>query len=132
MNIEEVFELASRPILERIATDRARASEKIVGLLEVLETSLYHQVCNVNYLKLKAKVQDNSIVIQFHSEMGIAPKQYIDSCRMDTARALLENSTLWVWQISDLLDYSKMGVFSKSFEGSIDREHRPAASPLPS
>jgi AraC-like DNA-binding protein len=77
--------------------------------------SLFDAALNVNQLKMACGVRDNSIVLLFHAEVGQAPKAYITHLRLETAARLLQDTGLKIWQISDLLGYSALGVFSKAF-----------------
>jgi AraC-like DNA-binding protein len=112
---EKLLSLAAEPALARIQEDREQASERLRPLLEYLEDHLFDQELNVNELKLACKVRDNSIVTVFHREVGQAPKAYISGLRLETAARLLRDTGLRVWQISDLVGYSAIGVFSKAF-----------------
>ena len=112
---ETLLRLASEPALERIRQDREKASDRLRPLLQHLEGHLFAPELNVNQLKLACGIRDNSIVILFHAEVGHTPKAYITGRRLETAARLLRDTSLKIWQISDLVGYSALGVFSKAF-----------------
>ena len=49
------------------------------------------------------------------SAVGLAPRRYIEARRFEAACRLLEATDLRVWQISELLGYSSIQVFSRAF-----------------
>jgi AraC-like DNA-binding protein len=112
---EKLLETASQPAILRIQKDHEKASERLRPLLKHLEGHLFDPDLNVNQLKIACGIRDNSIVIRFHAEVGHTPKVYITSLRLETAARLLRDTGLRVWQISDLVGYSALGVFSKAF-----------------
>jgi AraC-like DNA-binding protein len=113
---EKLLEIAAEPALTRIRKDHERASDRLCPLLKYLEDHLFNPDLNVNQLKIACGIRDNSIVIVFHNEVGQTPKTYITSLRLETAARLLRDTHLKIWQISDLVGYSALGVFSKAFD----------------
>jgi AraC-like DNA-binding protein len=113
---ERLLERAAEPAILRIQEDYERASERLRPLLKYLEIHLFDPELNVNQLKIACGIRDNSIVIRFHSEVGHTPRAYISGLRLETAARLLRDTGLRLWQISELLGYSGLGVFSKAFQ----------------
>lgn len=112
---QKALEKAATETLERIRADQRRANSRLRPLLEHIEANLFEQDLDVNQLKRSCGVRDNSVAIQFHSQLGIPPHAYIEECRLRTGCRLLEDSELKVWQIADLLGYSSIQVFSRAF-----------------
>lgn len=106
---------ASRISLTTIRRDRGRASRRLEPMLQHIELHLFDPGLNVQSLKQACGIRDNSIAIQFHREMDLAPKAYISQRRMETAARLLIETELRVWKVADLVGYSSLGVFSKAF-----------------
>ena len=112
---EALRDLAARPTYEKIRRDRKQASGKIAEWLACLEGHLFDRALNVHFLKRSTGTRDNSVAIHFHAALGVTPKDYITERRLEVARRLLVEGALKIWQISELLGYSNLGVFSKSF-----------------
>jgi AraC-like DNA-binding protein len=111
-----LFRRAAKPAYLRLRQDCQRVSERLLPLLEYLRSHLFDSDLNVNRLKLACGIRDNSIVILFHIEVGQTPKTYISGRRLETAARLLRETNLRIWQISDLVGFSTLGVFSKAFD----------------
>ena len=112
----ELRDEAAAPVYERIRRDRQRIPADLAAWLDVIEGVLFDHCLNVNYIKNKAGVRDNSDALRFHREVGLSPKKYITECRMTVAATLLTTTQLKIFEISDLLGFDSLGVFSKSFE----------------
>ncbi len=110
-----LLDTAADDIRERIRRDRQRAPRKLQPMLEHLETHLFHPDLTVAQMKRVCGVRDNSIVTTFHSALGMAPRDYIATCRLETAARLLRDTELKVWQIAELVGYSGLPVFSRAF-----------------
>lgn len=110
-----LLEEASRPSLERIQLDRRKVPQRIKPLLAYIEDNLFDPTLDVNQLKRCCGVRDNSVPIQFHSAVGRPPHGYIEDRRLETACRLLAETHLKIWQISELLGYSSIQVFSRAF-----------------
>lgn len=106
---------AASPTLERIRQDRVEAPKRIQPLLAYLEKHIFDRALNVHQMKVACGIRDNSVAILFHSQIGQTPKAYISSRRMETAARLLRGTDLRIWEISELVGYSGLGVFSKAF-----------------
>ena len=113
--LQRLRDTAAEETLARVRRDRAGASLKVRPLLEYLETHLFDPELNVTELKRACGVRDNSIAIHFHAAVGQPPRAYIEERRFDTAVNLLRDTDLPVGQISELLGYSTLQVFSDGF-----------------
>ena len=106
---------AAAPAFQQIEKDHDRVSDRLRPLLGYLRENLFNPDLNVNQLKRGCDVRDNSIVIRFRDEVEHTPKAYITGLRLETGARLLRDTKLKIWQISSLLGYSALGVFSKAF-----------------
>ncbi len=106
---------AARESIERIQLDRRKAPQRLKPLLAYIEENLFNPTLDVNQLKRSCGVRDNSVPIQFHSAVGRPPHGYIEDRRLETACRLLADTHLKIWQISELLGYSSIQVFSRAF-----------------
>ena len=52
----------------------------------------------------------------FKNEVGIPPKQYYDSLRLEYAKALLAEGKCTVQEASDTLNFSSQFYFSRAFK----------------
>ncbi|MEM6792840.1 MAG: helix-turn-helix domain-containing protein [Acidobacteriota bacterium] len=84
-------------------------------MLAFIETHLFDPKLNVNRLKDACGIRDNSVAIHFHAAVGRPPHAYISHCRLETAARLLSDSDLPIWKISEMLGFSSIQVFSRSF-----------------
>lgn len=111
----QLLKTAAVESLERIQLDRAKAPQRLKPLLAYIEEHLFDPTLDVNQLKRSCGVRDNSVPIQFHSAVGRPPHGYIEDRRLETACRLLAETDLKIWQISELLGYSSIQVFSRAF-----------------
>ncbi len=111
----KLLEEAARESKERIQLDRRKAPQRLKPLLAYIEENLFNPTLDVNQLKRSCGVRDNSVPIQFHSAVGRPPHGYIEDRRLETACRLLADTNLKIWQISELLGYSSIQVFSRAF-----------------
>lgn len=111
----KLLEQAARESIERIQLDRRKAPQRLKPLLAYIEENLFNPTLDVNQLKRSCGVRDNSVPIQFHSAVGRPPHGYIEDRRLETACRLLADTHLKIWQISELLGYSSIQVFSRAF-----------------
>lgn len=112
---QRILETAAAESVERIRRDRANAPQRLKPLLAYIEEHLFDPSLDVNQLKRNCGVRDNSVPIQFHSAVGRPPHGYIEDRRLETACRLLGESVLKIWQISEVLGYSSIQVFSRAF-----------------
>ncbi len=106
---------AAKESIERIQLDRRKVPPRLKPLLAYIEENLFDPTLDVNQLKRSCGVRDNSVPIQFHSAVGRPPHGYIEDRRLETACRLLAEANLKIWQISELLGYSSIQVFSRAF-----------------
>ena len=111
----KLLEQAAQESVERIQLDRRKAPQRLKPLLAYIEENLFNPTLDVNQLKRSCGVRDNSVPIQFHSAVGRPPHGYIEDRRLETACRLLADTHLKIWQISELLGYSSIQVFSRAF-----------------
>lgn len=112
---QRILETAAAESVERIRRDRANAPQRLKPLLAYIEEHLFDPSLDVNQLKRNCGVRDNSVPIQFHSAVGRPPHGYIEDRRLETACRLLGESPMKIWQISEVLGYSSIQVFSRAF-----------------
>ena len=116
MNLEQ----AAADVLARIDADlkRVQAEEdfQVEAFLRQLRNDLFAPNTDVKQLKRKAGLRDNSVVIRFHSRLGVTPRQYLTRCRLEIASKLLVETNLRIWRIAEWVGYSSLAVFSKAFE----------------
>ncbi|MEO1083729.1 MAG: helix-turn-helix domain-containing protein [Acidobacteriota bacterium] len=110
-----ILEAAAQESIERIRRDHSKAPQRLKPLLAYIEEHLFDPSLDVNQLKRNCGVRDNSVPIQFHSAVGRPPHGYIEDRRLETACKLLSDSNIKIWQISELLGYSSIQVFSRAF-----------------
>lgn len=111
----KLLEQSAKESIERIQLDRRKAPQRLKPLLAYIEENLFNPTLDVNQLKRSCGVRDNSVPIQFHSAVGRPPHGYIEDRRLETACRLLADTHLKIWQISELLGYSSIQVFSRAF-----------------
>lgn len=112
---EKLLEQAAVETLERIRRDQERAPARIKPLLAYLQDHLFEPQLDFNQLKRACNIRDNTIPIQFHTALELPPYAYIEDCRLETACRLLRDTELKIWQITQLLGYSSIQVFSRAF-----------------
>ena len=111
----KLLEEAAKESIETIQLDRRKAPRRLKPLLAYIEENLFNPTLDANQLKRSCGVRDNSVPIQFHSAVGRPPHGYIEDRRLETACRLLADTNLKIWQISELLGYSSIQVFSRAF-----------------
>jgi len=115
MTEEDHLTRAAASVFERICQDKARVGKQVLSLLECMESNLFNPDCNVNFLKRSVGIRENSVVIKFHSDLGTPPREYLETCRMETAAGLLLDSRLPIWKIGKMVGYLSLGVFGRAF-----------------
>lgn len=113
--LDGLLSKAAKPALAQIRRDKLDAPPRIRWMLDYLESALFDPSLNVSTWKRALGLRDNSVASQFHAYTGRPPKRYINQLRHETAARLLCQTKLQVWQISELVGFSSLGVFSKSF-----------------
>ena len=106
---------AAANTLDRIRKDEERVSSKLKPLVAYIADHLFSPELTVGQLKLACGIRDNSVALHFHREVGQPPHVYISRARIEVAVALMRQSNLPVWRVSELLGYSSIQVFSRAF-----------------
>jgi AraC-like DNA-binding protein len=101
--------------LDRIRKDEERVGGKLKPLVAYIADHLFSPELTVGQLKLACGIRDNSVALHFHREVGQPPHVYISRARIEVAVALMRQSNLPVWRVSELLGYSSIQVFSRAF-----------------
>lgn len=114
-NALELRDAAARASLERIERDCARAPEKLRPLLGHIREQLFSPELNVQSLKRACAVRDNSVSTAFGQAIGLPPRPYIESRRLETAERLLSETAISVNEISRLVGFSSEAVFYRAF-----------------
>ena len=110
-----IFFEAAEAGLEQLRRDREKTKGSVQKMLEHLEGVLFEPSLSVQTWKRACEIRDNSVTIRFHKELGVPPRTYIERLRIEVGSRLLRDSTLYIWQIAELLGYSNLGIFSKAF-----------------
>lgn len=106
---------AATATLERIRKDEDRVGSKLKPLVGYIADHLFSPDLTVGQLKQACGIRDNSVALHFHREVGQPPHVYISRARIEVAVALMRQSNLPVWRVSELLGYSSIQVFSRAF-----------------
>lgn len=106
---------AALAILEEIARLAAAAKPRIAAMLRYLQAHLFDRELSVAKIRKACGLRDNSVALQFHHDLGLPPARFIATCRQAVAEKMLTETWLPIWQISHLLGYSSIQVFSRSF-----------------
>jgi len=112
---KDLLQTAALETVDRIRTDQDHVPARLKPMLAYIENHLFDPKLNVNRLKDACGIRDNSVAIHFHAAVGKPPHAYISHCRLETAARLLRDTDLPIWKISDLLGFSSIQVFSRSF-----------------
>ncbi len=112
---KDLLQTAALETLDRIRNDQDQVPPRLKPMLAYIESHLFDPKLNVNRLKDACGIRDNSVAIHFHAAVGKPPHAYISHCRLETAARLLRDTDLPIWKISDLLGFSSIQVFSRSF-----------------
>lgn len=111
----DALRTAAANTLDRIRKDEERVSSKLKPLVAYIADHLFSPELTVGQLKLACGIRDNSVALHFHREVGQPPHVYISRARIEVAVALMRQSNLPVWRVSELLGYSSIQVFSRAF-----------------
>lgn len=106
---------AATATVERIRKDEDRVGAKLKPLVAYIADHLFSPDLTVGQLKQACGIRDNSVALHFHREVGQPPHVYISRARIEVAVALMRQSNLPVWRVSELLGYSSIQVFSRAF-----------------
>ena len=103
------------------------ADEYVKYALNYIHTLHYHGSISVNELSDYVGVNRSYLCRLFKEKLGVSPKQYIRSFRMNTAAKLLEETNLSIGQIALSAGYEDQLYFSTAFRdffGHSPTEHR--------
>ena len=112
---KDLLSAAALETMERIRSDHERVPPRLKPMLAYIEGHLFDPKLNVNRLKEACGNRDNSVAIHFHAAVGRPPHAYISHCRLETAARLLCDTDMPIWKISEILGFSSIQVFSRSF-----------------
>lgn len=109
--------LAAAPVLEKIATLARNPAlhRRVAAMLNHIHGHLFDPQLKVKTVRAACGAADNSIAITFHLQVGQSPAVFIQESRLAVADRLLTTTNLPIWQISKLLGYSSIQVFSRAF-----------------
>ena len=106
---------AAEPAYEQIRTDQRRAPKPYRRLLGYLLEHLFDTGFDVKQWKVACNVRDNSVMIDFHRDLGITPRSYLLDLRMETACRLLASTELKAGKIAEILGFTTYSIFSRAF-----------------
>ena len=86
-------------------------------LLRYIAEHLFDPDLRVDRMYRACGVRDKSISVAFRSCVGMTPAKYVRDCRMEVAKSLLEETSMQISQMSEILGYSNLKTFSHAFLG---------------
>lgn len=110
-----LLEEAAHPSFDRIKKDLAKAPERLRPMLAHIQENLFDPSLTVLNIQKICNIRDRSISTHFCSAVGSTIWVYIGERRLETAAYLLKRQTLKIWEISELIGYSSLPVFSRAF-----------------
>ena len=116
---------AARPVFERIDRDLERAPARVKPLLEEIRRRLFDPELTIARLKRACGVGDNSISTFFRRAVGVAPRRYVEECRLATAATLMQSPRLPVWQVGEMLGFRSSHSFARTVRRGLG--HGPSA-----
>ena len=111
----QLRDAAAEKTLREVSRLASEAQPKIAAMLVYIRAHLFDRNLSVHQVRKACSLRDNSVALQFHNALGVPPARFIANCRLAVAERLLAESWLPVWQISELLGFSSIQVFSRSF-----------------
>ncbi len=107
---------AAEPVIRRIRRHRRELPGSFRPVFDALERYVFDRGFDV--LTLCAITNENSINVskRFGPVVGMTPKAYIASCRLETGWGMLV-SDLAMWEIAEVLGYRSSQVFTNAFAG---------------
>ncbi len=117
--LREIYALALRreaatPVLARIGRHRLEAPGSFQRLFDVLERHIFDCGFNVEALCRLSDENPTNFSGRFTLVVGVTPRAYIASGRLETAWGLLA-SDLKHWEIAEVLGYRSVQVFTDAF-----------------
>ncbi len=110
-----LLERAATVSIERIREDGKKAPAKIRTLFPYIEEHLFRKYLDVSRMRRDCGKHDHSISTFFCSATGKTPHAYIIERRIETAAALLRDTDLKGWTISDLVGFSNHATLTRNF-----------------
>lgn len=109
---------AAAPTLSKLTELAQRMTAKaprIAAMLLYIRDHLFDHDLSVAKVKKECRLRDNAIALRFHRELGQPPGTLIASSRLAVAEELLAKTWLPIWKITELLGYSSIQVFSRTY-----------------
>jgi AraC-like DNA-binding protein len=111
---------------ERIATELEIFQRELREEPEILPKTLVHVVryvqdhlfdpeLNVNNIKRQFHLRDHNFSVVFRYALGVTPREYIETLRMDAAERLLRNGDLETYLVAMSVGYSHQETFFRAF-----------------
>ncbi len=111
-----LLEGAAAASLDRIRKDWESAPEKMKMVFSYLEEHLFEKDLDVSRMKRDCGIADNSFSIFFADVTGQGPHAYIVERRIETAAALLRDTTLRAHDITKSIGFSYGPVLTRNFK----------------
>jgi transcriptional regulator GlxA family with amidase domain len=121
-------------IEDRLAAFRAArqmpadgVSAQVRAVLCAIHDDLFEPRLNVATIKARCRIRDHSFSCYFKFEVGASIKHYIESLRLEAARALLQDTRISVAEAALAVGYVHLQTFYDAFErrvGSTPGESR--------
>ncbi|WNC74026.1 helix-turn-helix domain-containing protein [Thalassotalea psychrophila] len=89
--------------------------ELVSKVLYELQTNFQHNI-DLHQLACKYGVSQRTLIRRFKSELDSAPLEYLQNVRLESAKKLLESSSLSLIQIVEQVGYSDVSSFSRLFK----------------
>jgi transcriptional regulator GlxA family with amidase domain len=70
-------------------------------------------------LSRRLRVSERTLLRRFHTALGTSPTTYAQRVRVETAKALLETSSLELQQICERVGYTDVGTFRRLFKREV-------------
>jgi transcriptional regulator GlxA family with amidase domain len=96
----------------------ATGQADLTGLLAWIQDHLDAD-CSVPVLASRVGVSPRTLTRRFRSELGVSPGEYVDACRVEAARQLLEGSDLTVGAIAQAIGAGRPETFHRLFLRSM-------------
>ena len=106
---------AKEKIRAALAKAEKRGNQRVVRLLQFMLERFFEHGTTITKLKRLARIRDNNVAMLFGEIVGESPHPFFTHRRLDVAKRLLAETDLAVWLIGDVLGFSYLQVFSRSF-----------------
>ena len=91
------------------------ATEASLTIKELIDESYSEQV-HINELADRLSVNRSTLFRQFKQEYGLSPKAYMDQCRFERAKELLEQTSLSIGAVATQSGFADQDHFSRRFK----------------